>query len=617
MTHITSLLPLRGITVTLEFLQPARFRIFHHAALTAFLRHLLDSPAEYDRFLVVDAPESGRTHYQPGDQYHFTIISVLGGELLLQELLDRLRRLPFTARRTEPWLPMRDNLRFIRVVDLFSGERVARVADAIAYDHRSLAAEASLWQNAAHPPLWRWMSPARLSRPPTAQGKKPRGFPFCRNDEDIDGQLLLRRCHDAIIGLVQRRTGERPRRPPTPEIDCSDVIAFWLDNHYQQPGGKRRKMGGLGGRLHLHLPPDADSIHWQALALGQYLGVGENRAFGLGRYRLYTPDGAVTAHRAEPAHGLMRQVVQWDNLLEAFRVVRERAGDRDRIPRLGDQRAIGVLKALQQNLRAGRYRPATLEIELDRKKDGTPRVLAIPPWEDRVAQRAVSQILSPGLEDAFHPDSHGYRHGRSRLSARDAILKAWDEGYRWLFESDIEDFFPSVRWDHLEARLQALYGDDPLVELMMDWMRAPMQWQGRPLKRDRGLPQGSSLSPLFANLLLDDFDRDMEAAGLRMIRFADDFIILCKDPEQARAARDIVEQSLEDLDLTLKEKKTAVRHFRDGFRYLGFLFLNDMALDSPRRQQADRGPLRLPPEWQVLLADRPARELSRKQAEQG
>ncbi len=606
--------------VTLEFLEPARLRIFHHAALTAFLRHLLGSPREYENHLVVDAPESGRTHYRAGDHYTFTILALRGGERLLQQALDALRRLPFSAVRGEPWVPLRDNLRFVRVRDLLTGERIARVADCMPYTQDSLALEAGLWRERGEPFIWRWISPARLSRPPAPGEQSGRGrLPFCRNEEDLSGELLLRRCHDAAIGLIHRRTGERPRRPAIPSLPADGIIAFWLDNHYQQPSGRRRKMGGLCGTITLHPPADLDPVHWQALVLGQYLGVGENRAFGLGRYRLYTPEGNVTVHRAFPAHHLVRRVAEWDNLVEAFRLVRRRAGDRDTIPRLGERRATQFLQRLQQELREHRYRPATLQIVLDRKKDGSARVLAIPPWEDRVAQRAVSQVLAAGLDHSFHPDSHGYREGRGRHSARDAILRAWKEGYRWVFESDIEDFFPSVRWDHLEARLRALYGDDPLVELMMAWVRAPMEYEGRPLRRDRGLPQGSSLSPLFANLLLDDFDRDMEAAGFRMIRFADDFVILCKHPERARAAREAVEHSLEDLDLELKERKTAIRHFRDGFRYLGFLFLNDLVLDAPEKREAQGkgGPLTLPPEWMVMLADRPGHSLSAEQAEAG
>ena len=139
MTHWSSLLPLRGITVTLEFLEPARLRIFHHAALTAFLRHLLGSPGEYENQLVVDAPECGRTHYRAGDHYNFTLIALQGGEMLLQQTLDALRRLPFSALRGEPWIPLRDNLRFVRVADLLSGERIARISDCLPYDQRSLA----------------------------------------------------------------------------------------------------------------------------------------------------------------------------------------------------------------------------------------------------------------------------------------------------------------------------------------------------------------------------------------------------------------------------------------------------------------------------------------------
>ena len=617
----SSLLPLRGIIVTLEFLQPARFRLFHHAAVTAFLRNLLDSPADYPNLLVIDVPESGHTHYSDGDHYCFTIIALRGGEVLLQLALERLRRLPFSARRHESWQPMRDNLRLLRVTDLFGADRISNAVDCLPYNEESLLRESALWSTLAERKLtWRWLTPARISRPPDPDQPRRKGrFPFCRESEDISGDLLLRRCHDAIIGLVARRSGNRPPRPPVPAIEIRDAITFWVDNHYTQPHGRRRKMGGLSGVMTLILPEEIDEIHWQALTLGQYLGVGENRAFGLGRYRLETAEGEITAHRAQSMASLIDSAASWDNLVEAFRVVRERAGDRREIPRLGTARTTTILQRIGEQLRSGAYRPATLQIVLSEKNDGGPRVLSIPPWEDRVAQRAVSQILTPALNDVFYPDSHGYRRGHGRQSARDAVRKAWIEGFRWVFESDIADFFPSVRWEHLAARLHALYGDDPVRQLIMDWMKAPMEYQGRPLRRERGLPQGSSLSPLLANLMLDDFDRDMEAAGFRMIRFADDFVVLCKNPERAAEAREAVEASLDDLDFDLKERKTAIRHFKQGFRYLGYLFMNDMIIDVGGKRGAARQPrsMGLPPEWLAMLADHPVSPLDEDEARRG
>lgn len=213
--------------------------------------------------------------------------------------------------------------------------------------------------------------------------------------------------------------------------------------------------------------------------------------------------------------------------------------------------------------------------------------MAVPPFWDRVAQRAVFQLLSEAIEPLLHRGSFGYRPRISRRQARHAIESAYAAGYRWVFESDIEDFFDSVDWQHVRHRLCALFRDDPVVRTVLAWMAAPVWFAGETLPRTEGLPQGAPLSPLMANLVLDDFDHDVEGAGLRMVRFADDFVILCKSREEAEAAAKAVRASLAQIGLSLNAEKTRVVSFEQGFRYLGYLFVNGLTLDAPRRAQKD------------------------------
>jgi retron-type reverse transcriptase len=121
----------------------------------------------------------------------------------------------------------------------------------------------------------------------------------------------------------------------------------------------------------------------------------------------------------------------------------------------------------------------------------------------------------------MYSGSFGFRRGQTRHSATQMIQRAYQAGSRWVFESDIDDFFENIQWSRLYTRLTAFFGDEAIVDLVMGWMSATVDGK----ERQAGLPQGSPLSPLLANMMLDDFDSDLETAGLQLVRFADDFVV--------------------------------------------------------------------------------------------
>lgn len=625
---LRSLLPLRAIQVTLRFLDSAQPRFFHQPAVSAFVRHLVGNLDHYDTLLLTDAVESGRTSYEAGDEYRFAVYALAGAEELLALLLDRLMALPGSAPVTDPYLPLRNNLTFIEAADLLGGGHFRSVKTLAVFDMDSLDREAEWWTQQGPTLIWRWLTPAQLLRAPSDRKGKKGDSRFCRDATDLSGPLLLGRVRDALFRLAKNRGEPEPADAETPINPAAELIdpqMFWVDSSYRDASGHEQAMGGLTGTARLELPSALDPFWWRLLVLGQYLGIGQRRAFGWGRYRLEAATGRHTAPRPASAASLLQHAARPKNLAEAWSAIRANRGARREPYDDGDDWGSPDwdepgeddedfrdpdFDQIGRRLASNGWQASTLRVCVVQKSDGDPRVLCVPPPMDRVVQRAVGQVLTRGLDQIMSARSHGYRRGRSRQTASYEIQALYRQGYRWVYESDVDDFFDSVDLVRLRNRLIALFGDDPVVGQVLAWVGAPMEYEGRVIERTRGLPQGSPLSPVLANLMLDDFDSDMEAAGFRLVRFADDFVVLCKDAAQAEAADREARRSLAELGLGVNPGKTRIVTFDQGFRYLGYLFVNELVLDvGGRKGERPDGGVKPPPAWLTHVAHRPARPL--------
>lgn len=623
---LETLLPIHAVDITLRFLTPARLHPFHQPALTAFLRSFLDTDVPYDVLLTLDAPESGRIAYQAGQRYRFTVFALAGGEEVLNALLEQLRQLPESAQNTDSLMPFRDNLAFVAAHDFFKGHPIRDVLDASVYTRNELDHDVAYWQRVGCHQL-RWLSPVRLLRAKEQRVDSKGEARYCRDSTDLSFELLAARLHDSFADLLRRRGEDTATRCIPPQLTAPNSELFWVDSRYRNERHREQVMGGLMGLLTLPELTDDNTLAWDSVwgplwVLGQYCGIGQRRAFGWGRYQLESAKGISAFRRCEPAASLLEQCATTDNLALAYEIMhdnlREKQPDHpaaeesedelwlahDRVT--DDSDLAARLERMSRQLAGGHYQPPALHGVIIRDNDGGIRPLAIPPFSDRVAQRAVAQVLTPIIEPLLAHGSFGYRPRRSRQTARQAILDAYDEGYRWVYESDIDDFFDSVSWRHLRTRLQAIFGSDPMIELILNWMAAPVHYQEQVVQRSAGLPQGSPLSPLLANLMLDDFDSDLETAGFKLARFADDFVILCKDRDEAEDAARVAEHSLAEVGLRLNQSKTHIRSFNQGFRYLGYVFVNDLALDvGGQKDDAPSEPAEPPPNsWLAQLARR-------------
>ena len=214
---------------------------------------------------------------------------------------------------------------------------------------------------------------------------------------------------------------------------------------------------------------------------------------------------------------------------------------------------------------------AILAVEIPKGK-GKTRLLGIPTVTDRWLQQAVSQVLATKFELSFEPFSYGFRPEKNSQQAVSQALKYINNGYQDIVDIDLKGFFDEV--DHMKL-LQLIYNRvkcSATLRLIRKWLRAPIWIKGRLHKRRKGMPQGSPLSPLLSNILLDELDKELARKGLRYVRYADDFSIYTKSKAEARKVGNEVYEFLRDkLHLPINRDKSGIRR-PVNFEILGYGF---------------------------------------------
>ena len=297
------------------------------------------------------------------------------------------------------------------------------------------------------------------------------------------------------------------------------------------------------------------------------------------------------------AGGLLEQMLARENLARAWKRVKANkgsAGVDGRTVQATGEYLKSAWPSIRQALLEGSYRPQPVRRVSIPKPGGGERELGIPTVVDRLIQQAMLQVLQPLLEPTFSEHSYGFRPGRSAQQAVLAAQQHVQAGYRVVVDVDLEKFFDRVNHDILMDRMAKRLADKPVLALIRQYLQAGILAHGVRIEREEGTPQGGPLSPLLANVMLDEVDRELERRGHRFVRYADDCNVYVKSLRAGERVLLALRGCYAKLRLKVNEAKTGVAEVW-GRKFLGYRLLrrsdgrvhlgvSEQSLDSLKRR---------------------------------
>jgi group II intron reverse transcriptase/maturase len=300
-------------------------------------------------------------------------------------------------------------------------------------------------------------------------------------------------------------------------------------------------------------------------------------------------------HDKVKAHSLTGRITE-EMMRKAFKAVKKNRGaagiDKVSIA-MYESNLTNNLASLMRRLKSGLYQPKPLRRKHIFKEKGKTRPLGIPAIGCRVAQEVMRQLISPIFEKRFHSNSFGFRPGRNCHQAIERLMHFARSGFRHVVDIDIKGFFDNIPHNLIMESIAAKIADGNILNTIEKVLNSGVIEEDGELKpTTRGTPQGGVISPLLANAALDHLDWYLEGHNLHFVRYADDFVVLCKTKSEAEKALEMIQNFLADMGLEVSPEKTKVSSFSEGFNFLGFKIRNRTAVMKEKSKEKFKNAIR-------------------------
>ncbi len=568
---------------------------FHGPQWYALIKHLikpyLQDARDHATFTFAIHPiETGVFSYSEDDAIHLGLSLSIDELPLIAPMLSRFNTLTATEGHFLPSqtiileeIMCRINSERIEPASLFKPDSAGRLSSEHIEEEIDLLTELEEFTLIFYSPL-------RLPRPIT---KKEKGHRYCDEDFFFSSYGPSVPIEHLLTGIKRRIESISPDGMkdkiittfPVPFV--ADGSLIWHDvsygNHF------KKTMGGVMGGLLIRGRPSREIA--ELLILGQYTGLGKNRAFGLGGYIIPELDGVRKIKSFSRGKSLVERATEPELLKDALMKLPNSSPGPDGIT-VEDIKKVkdNFIKSLHDGLLSDTYEQGGLKKYKMLKEDGKFRDIYVQNVSDRIVHKAYADFLAPIVDRLLLTSAYAYRRGLSRKSAVESLKEAMAEGYSCGVKADIATFFDSVNLKKLSYFLEGLLSFDELpsrISKLLDHFSS---------MGVRGLPQGSPLSPVLSNLYLTGFDKNMENQGFRLARYADDFVILTKDGLPKEELLHKIQRSLSRLDLCLKEEKIMEVRKDIPFKFLGYLVSEKGIFESEKEEKQEE-------EWVPLFKD--------------